>query len=696
MGVSALTLFGDSILAAVAWLLTLLALNVVGWLVIRPATSAWHDAGWAIARPLALLGLAYAIWLAGQLVPVFRADALRLLALLAVAATVFIAWRRGMLAVDRATLRRLLAAELRFLLPFGFYAAMRGFSHDIIGLEKFMDFAFMNSAMATASLPVADPWFAGEPINYYYFGHYVAALLSKLSGTPAGYGYNLMLATVFGWTFQLAYAFVAEMTRHLEAGVRGAMAFVAGVWLTIGGNIHGFGYGFIKPLLVETGLVDAPRQVFLLSDPTRFVGHDPPTGDKLIHEFPAYTFYVGDLHAHLSNLPAVLLLACLLLAWFRAREEATPAAASWGWLLVAAWLVGLFAMTNSWDGLMYGVLLGTVLLAHFASALRQGAQATVAAVGDGVRAAAVTAAAALPFILYFHTNSATFLPTHSHTPVWQWLILYGLQSALALAGCLIAMGSHRSLLAAPERRLLILLTTFGIAFALVPEFVYMTDIYGAEHYRANTAFKFGFQAFVMLTLCACVGMALLLSVRSARVPRAAVLILLELALVPPLFYGWFFVQGGFSVWHQREWTLDGQRYLALSHPEDGAVIAWLAEHGGDRQRPLVEAVGDSYSFGARISSNTGRPAILGWPVHEQLWRGSDPEVWRRRDDVKRLYEARSVEEAKPVLARYRPRWLIVGRYERERYPTMNADLLASLGRVAFRSGETFIVDLDPQ
>jgi uncharacterized membrane protein len=401
------------------------------------------------------------------------------------------------------------------------------------------------------------------------------------------------------------------------------------------------------------------------------------------------------LHAHLSNLPAILLLACVLLCWLRSREDSLLGrAARRGWLLVAAWLVGLFAMSNSWDALMYGAMLGALLCAHCAAAMRHGFRATVAAVSDGVRAAAVTAATALPFILHFHANSAGFLPTHSHTPVWQWLILYGLQAGLAVAGCIAAFRHRDAVLAAPELRLQVTLTAFGIAFAMVPEFVYLKDIYGADFYRANTAFKFGFQAFTLLTLCACVGIALLLSLRIALVPRAAVVILLELALVPPLYYAWFVLQGGFGVWREREWTLDGQRYLALSHPEDRAATAWLAEHGGG-QRPLVEAPGESYTFGARIATNTGIPAVLGWPVHEQLWRGSDPVVWVRRDDINRLYEAKTAAEAQTVLDRYRPRWLIVGRYERERYPAMKAEVLASLGRVVFRSGSTFIVDLDP-
>jgi uncharacterized membrane protein len=82
-------------------------------------------------------------------------------------------------------------------------------------------------------------------------------------------------------------------------------------------------------------------------------------------------------------------------------------------------------------------------------------------------------------------------------------------------------------------------------------------------------------------------------------------------------------------------------------------------------------------------------------VHEQLWRSSDPVVWTRRDDIKRIYEAKTPEDARAVIARYGPRWLIVGRYERERYPGLDPALLAGLGRVAFRSGETFVVDLDP-
>jgi len=484
------------------------------------------------------------------------------------------------------------------------------------------------------------------------------------------------------------------MTTCLPKRVSTSFSLIAGAWLSLGGNIHGFIYGFIKPWLVGTGLIAPPRQAFLMSDPTRFVGYDPLTKDKLIHEFPAYALYVGDLHAHLNNLPGVLLLLNVLLAWLRAGQEPTNKnAVRFVWLAIAAWLIGLFVLTNTWDALMYSGFFGALLVMDAALEIRSGATRVLKKVGNGVLAALITAATLAPFLANFHPYSKGFFATHSHTPAWQWLILYGLQALLAIAACVLAFRGQHSKLGLAEQKLLFAITVFGICFALVPEVIYLKDIYSPEYYRGNTAFKFGFQAFTLLTLAACIGLALMLAKPKPRLSRTITILLVELVLVPPLYYSWFVFQGGFGVWHQRAWTLDGQRYLAQNHPQDKATIDWLQSHAQPGQI-LVEAVGDSYTFGARISTNTGLANVIGWPVHEQLWRGSPPEVWQRRDDVARLFSTKSPIEAKAVIARYHPRWLILGRFERERYPALDAKLLQTLGTVAFHSGETVIVDLE--
>ena len=45
---------------------------------------------------------------------------------------------------------------------------------------------------------------------------------------------------------------------------------------------------------------------------TRYIGYNPDTADKTIHEFPSYSFVLGDLHAHVINIMFVLTVVALL------------------------------------------------------------------------------------------------------------------------------------------------------------------------------------------------------------------------------------------------------------------------------------------------------------------------------------------------------------------------------------------------
>ena len=67
----------------------------------------------------------------------------------------------------------------------GLMAWVRSFTPAVVDTEKFMDVAFLSSIWRAPHLPPPDPWLSGEPINYYYFGHYLIALLAKALGTAA-------------------------------------------------------------------------------------------------------------------------------------------------------------------------------------------------------------------------------------------------------------------------------------------------------------------------------------------------------------------------------------------------------------------------------------------------------------------------------------------------------------------------------
>ena len=112
-------------------------------------------------------------------------------------------------------------------------------------------------------------------------------------------------------------------------------------------------------------------------------------------------------------------------------------------------------------------------------------------------------------------------------------------------------------------------------------------------------------------------------------------------------------------------TLAGLDFLRHSEPDEYAAIMWL----NNRQRAgiIVEAVGDDYTDYGRISAATARPAVIGWEGHQRQWRGDDPALSGRRDDVAAIYEIDESARVQNLLSRYDVRWVIVGPRERNTY-----------------------------
>ncbi|MEI2420292.1 hypothetical protein V6O07_08455, partial [Arthrospira platensis SPKY2] len=87
---------------------------------------------------------------------------------------------------------------------------------------------------------------------------------------------------------------------------------------------------------------------------------------------------------------------------------------------------------------------------------------------------------------------------------------------------------------------------------------------------------------------------------------------------------------------------------------------------------VAEAVGGSYSEFGRIATHTGLQSVMNWGGHQGQWRGSDRAYAGREADVRKLYETRSWEQAREILARYNVRYLVVGDLERRAYRVYDA------------------------
>ena len=114
---------------------------------------------------------------------------------------------------------------------------------------------------------------------------------------------------------------------------------------------------------------------------------------------------------------------------------------------------------------------------------------------------------------------------------------------------------------------------------------------------------------------------------------------------------------------------------------------------------MLEANGDSYSGYERVSASTGLPTVLGWYVHEWLWRNDVPDLNQKSADIQTIYTSGDVETVKSLVRKYDISYIFVGGQEKEKYGTdLNDSLLQSLGSIAYvdvTSG-TYIVKVSVQ
>ncbi len=208
------------------------------------------------------------------------------------------------------------------------------------------------------------------------------------------------------------------------------------------------------------------------------------------------------------------------------------------------------------------------------------------------------------------------------------------------------------------------LVLIGALLVLGPEYLYLRDLFGT---RMNTVFKFYYQAWMVWSLAAAFGAAVLLRRLRGAAGTAfqiGLALLLMVSLTYPLL-GLLTRTNNFRPFYG--WTLDGAAHLEYGSRGDADAIRWLqsAPFG-----VVAEAgsPGGSYTYYSRISTYTGLPTVLGWPGHEGQWRGGYEVQGSRQADLQRLYTTPNWVEAQMVLNRYDIRYVVVGPLERATYP----------------------------
>jgi YYY domain-containing protein len=282
------------------------------------------------------------------------------------------------------------------------------------------------------------------------------------------------------------------------------------------------------------------------------------------------------------------------------------------------------------------------------------------------------------------------------------------------------------------------------AFALVclicfgTEIVYIRDTFEGSSARMNTIFKFYYQAWLIWGLLAgyavwwLVGWAwgsrgvgetrrqgdevkqsdsqssesLLYSPPpllpySRKITVAFVGLLFVPLLIGALVYPW--LTAGKTLRDYNPIGLHGKT-PRQNTPAGAEAINWLRSNVANDSVVLEAAeegaaAYDSSGLGiGGVSASTGFATVLGWPGHQNQWRGGDPQalaqIAPRAADVTTIYNTTDAAQARMLLQQYNVDYVYIGAAEQSKYAPEGLAKFVQLGTPVFQRDEVTIYQIN--
>ncbi len=664
------------------WIVVFSVFGLAFWALLLPILRGWPDAGVGLSLATGWIVPAWLLWMGSELgiwdISPATATWVFLTLLAAGAFAAVSRWSTVTMVLHRRRTGILTVLAIVALIG-ALFLVVRASNPAIFWGEKPMDFSFLNAFLRAPHWPTGEPWLAGMPLHYYYFGEVLAASPMLVAGCSPGVGYNLISATI----------------PALFAGV------LAGIGLLLTRRRRPAIAASILPLLVLlTGNLAWPWIIKTLSEGNIFDfwwATSRVIPGFAIDEYPLWTSLFADLHGHFIAFP-------VLLATF-----------AWGWLCVGAedrkWMVSaalcgvsaaVVVATNPWDLFILTTTLGVGVVA----AARRPVRGLIRLSAAG----AVSVLAAAPFIVELVAGISAgagergvFLTDADFAPAWAILRHFGLY-LLPLAFLAMVVLGRRFWIVLPTAAIGIIaglmFKSSAAALALAATAVFATvairtkdrldrlgwsmaalgtlAVAACERFtlidRMNTIFKVYNGVWVLLAFALAVAL-LRTRGRRARV-LVAVWVPLQLVAIVNLPLG---IAQGWKVPRisSPRPTLDGQAFLAVQDPQTWFLVRGL--QGMARPGDVIaEAAGHYYSDFTRITMHTGQPTVLGWDWHLKQRGQSASEIAARADDLDLLYGGGNREKRREVLDRYRVVWAVAARIERNRYEISEEDPLGDI------------------
>lgn len=594
---------------------------LLGWAVFpvsRRLFSFLPDEGLAVGRVLALvLSSLAAFWLASVHVLPLSLGVLLLPVLAIVCA---LKWRevepKRALREHRAAL---LFSDCVFLLAFGFFVWVRLRHPSINDLEKPMDLALLNQAARAQLLPFESFWFAGtDSTNYYHFGPFMGGTLARLLSTPATLAYNLVQPLFCALFLSVLWSLGAALSKSKWLGL--------GVMLLVGLGGH------LEPLRqLREGTALGQLDWFATSRVIGRVKNAAGTGyDSLtINEYPAFTLLIGDAHAHFYAFALAITHFCVCLGIVFVESARRRAVL----IVLGGALLGVIAITNTWDAPLYGVLWGLSVLAARREEADKRTLPLVALAGLGL-----AGVVALPFFARFQSQVGGGGFKLWRPDAFGFALFWGVWIALGALAFGFNIGKIKPSREGTFRRFLLCI---GIAALVFPSIYTIGGVFaGGAYEHQDTVFKFYLQAWLLGGTAIASEFLLRLrawsqSNRVLAIPAWAGLLALAGVLSLAPYATWKTRTQGYG---EDGLSLDGAKWLPQS---DHKAIAWLRQQNGVVAEQMPTDRGGDYDANrGTLATHSGLPSLLCWPGHVRGWGFQNDRTRDARTQAKTKEDAK--------------------------------------------------------
>lgn len=606
--------------------------------------------------------------------------------------------------LDQNKLTNILVMEIIFFIAFSFWSYVGSYSPTIdYSTEKFMNYGFMNALFNSEYMPTEDIWFSGYFINYYYFGQYIASFLTKISCSEVAEGFNLSVAMINSFTFMLPLVIGYNLGKNLikDDNKKASklipifIAVLAGIGVSIGGTLHYPIYNFI---------IDRNGEPYYYWEDTRYIGYRPETNDKTINEIVPYSNLVGDLHAHhIDTMFVFLTLALLLQLFLDDREKTIKNSLISPNIILLGITLGIQKMTNYWDFPIYLVVIGITIIFNNFMKYKFCKKYFAITLVQMLEVIALEEIVTLPFTIDLYLSATKVLLTHITSPFYKLLVLWGLPTLCVLLHVIDLLikfikgkekGNFFNQLSEYVTKInktdmfIFIIGCCAIGLIVLPEIIYVKDIYGDEYKRANTMYKLCYQAEIMFDISVSYILIKFIYGKYSAIKKT-ISVLLLIAVVSTFGYGINGINYVTNSFNKENVKLlsNSEGYIKEYYPHEYDAIQWIKKNI-PQDKIILEKASGSYALSSHISVFTGNPTVLGWHGHEWIWRAdkdySPPdEEDERWGDIYTVYTSLNVMKIEEIIDKYNISYIYVSDADKEQYPTSNKATLKLIGDVVY-------------